>query len=123
MDFLIAEAAAQNGAPPPTAGFEFLIMIGIFFLIMYFLIIRPQSKRAKEHKRLLESLNRGDEIVTSGGMAGRITEVGDTFLDVEIADGVSVKVQKQAVTTVMPKGSLKDGAKPKEISRPKKGAS
>lgn len=106
MDFLVTDALAQAGAPPG-AGLEFFIMIGIFFLIMYFLIIRPQSKRAKEHKQLIESLAKGDEVVTSGGVLGKITDVGDSFIQMEVASGVDIKVQKNAVANVMPKGTIK----------------
>ena len=108
MNFFVAEAYAENGAGSPAgADFSFLIMIGIFFLIMYFMIIRPQSKRAKEHKQLIESLSKGDEIVTNGGLLGRITEVGESFIRMEVSQGVAVKVQKNAVATVMPKGTFK----------------
>jgi preprotein translocase subunit YajC len=112
MNFLITDALAQAGAPPG-AGLEFFIMIGIFFLIMYFLIIRPQSKRAKEHKQLIESLAKGDEVVTSGGVLGKITDVGDSFVQMEVASGVDIKVQKNAVANVMPKGTIKSEG-PKE---------
>ena len=107
MNFFIGDAAAQNGAPPAGGGFEFLIMIGIFFLIMYFLIIRPQSKRAKEHKKMVESLATGDEVVTNGGLLGKVTSVGDTFATLEVAKGVEISVQKQAVASVMPKGTMR----------------
>ncbi|OOC10582.1 MULTISPECIES: preprotein translocase subunit YajC [Thioalkalivibrio] len=108
MDFLISAAHAQEGQAAGGGLIEFLIMIVIFFAIMYFLIIRPQSKRAKEHRSMVESLSKGDEIVTNGGMAGKITEVGENFIHVDVADGVNVVVQKQSVQSVMPKGSLKD---------------
>lgn len=108
MDFLISAAHAQEGQAAGGGLIEFLIMIVIFFAIMYFLIIRPQSKRAKEHRSMVESLAKGDEIVTNGGMAGKITEVGENFVHVDVADGVNVVVQKQSVQSVMPKGSLKD---------------
>jgi preprotein translocase subunit YajC len=108
MRFIIANALAENGAKPPAAtDFTFFIMIGIFFLIMYFMIIRPQSKRAKEHKKLLESLAKGDEVVTNGGLLGKITEVGESLIQMEISQGVLIKVQKNAVTMVMPKGTMK----------------
>lgn len=106
MSFFVADALAQAGAPQ-SAGWEFFIMIGIFFLIMYFMIIRPQSKRAKEHKKLVESLAKGDEVVTNGGLLGKVTAVGESFLRLEIAQGVAIKVQKNAVSSVMPKGTLK----------------
>lgn len=105
MDFLISPAYAQAGAAGggimPT-----LIMVGLFFVFMYFMIIRPQMKRQKEHKKLLESLDKGSEIVTSGGLAGRIRQVGENFLVVEVSDGVEIRIQKNAVTSVVPKGTL-----------------
>lgn len=110
MSFLVAAAHAENGATPAAgADFSFLIMIGIFFLIMYFMIIRPQSKRAKEHKQLIESLSKGDEVVTNGGLLGKITEVDESFIQVELNQGVAVKVQKSAIATIMPKGTYKSG--------------
>ena len=79
----------------------------LIFVVFYFLLIRPQAKRAKEHKAMVAPLAVGDEVVTSGGILGRVTEVGDQFLTVEIADGVRVKVQRHTVTSVLPKGTLK----------------
>jgi preprotein translocase subunit YajC len=108
MSFFISNAYAQAGAPAPAGGgIEFMIMIAIFFALMYFMIIRPQSKRAKEHRKLLEALSKGDEVVTSGGMVGKISAVGENFLEVEVSEGTVVKVQKQAVTAVLPKGTIK----------------
>jgi preprotein translocase subunit YajC len=105
MDFLISPAFAQGGAAGggimPT-----LIMVGLFFVFMYFMIIRPQMKRQKEHKKLLESLDKGVEVVTSGGVAGKIRQVGENFLVVEVADGVEIRIQKNAVASVVPKGTL-----------------
>ncbi|ROO24717.1 preprotein translocase subunit YajC [Salinisphaera orenii MK-B5] len=105
MDFLISPAYAQSGAAGggimPT-----LIMVGLFFVFMYFMIIRPQMKRQKEHKKLLESLEKGSEVVTSGGIAGRIRQVGENFLVVEVSEGVEIRIQKNAVTSVVPKGTL-----------------
>jgi len=75
--------------------------------VLYFLMVRPQMKRAKEHKALVEGLAKGDEVVTGGGIAGRVTRVSDNFLALEIADTVEIQVQKQAVTLVLPKGTLK----------------
>jgi preprotein translocase subunit YajC len=106
MDFLINSAHAQ-GAPAQGGGFEFLIMIGIFFAIMYFMIIRPQSKRAKEHKALLDSLSKGDEVVTTGGILGKVTALDENFITLQISAGVDVQIQRQAVTSVMPKGTMK----------------
>lgn len=106
---LISSAIADNtgaGGAPPGAGTEMLFMIGIFFLIMYFMIIRPQQKRQKEHKSLMDSLSKGDEVVTTGGMMGRIKAVNDDIVRIELADDVVIKVQKSAVNSVLPKGSL-----------------
>ena len=107
MDFLINSAHAQ-GAPAAGGGFEFLIMIGIFFAIMYFMIIRPQTKRAKEHKSLLDSLSKGDEVVTTGGILGKVTALDENFITLQISAGVDVQIQRQAVTSVMPKGTMKN---------------
>ncbi len=106
MDFLISPAYAQGGAPAGGGIMPTLIMVGLFFVFMYFMIIRPQMKRQKEHKKLLESLDKGSEIVTSGGLAGRIRQVGENFLVVEVSDGVEIRIQKNAVTSVVPKGTL-----------------
>jgi preprotein translocase subunit YajC len=107
MSLLISDAMAQGASQPAGGGFEFLIMIAIFFAIMYFMIIRPQTKRAKEHKSMLEALSKGDEVVTNGGLLGKVTEIGDSFIQVELNEGMAVKVQKQAVAAVMPKGTMK----------------
>ena len=105
-DFFISNAWAQN-APQQGGGASFLFMMIIFFVIFYFLVIRPQMKQQKEHKKLVEGLTKGDEVVTSGGMLGRINQVGDNFVLLEVADGTEVKVQKNAVSAVMPKGTVK----------------
>jgi len=81
--------------------------MGLFFVIFYFMLIRPQSKRAKEHRALLAALAAGDEVVTSGGILGRVVEVGESFVTVEVADGVKLKVQKHQVTSLVPKGTFK----------------
>jgi preprotein translocase subunit YajC len=82
-------------------------MMVVLFGLMYFMMIRPQMKRQKEHRALIAGLAKGDEVVTNGGIAGRVDEVGETFITVEIAANVKVKVQKGAVQQVLPKGSLK----------------
>ncbi|PTD95675.1 preprotein translocase subunit YajC [Pseudothauera lacus] len=96
-----AEGAAQGG------GFLGLLPLILMFVVLWFLMIRPQMKRAKEHKAMVEALAKGDEVVTGGGIAGRVTEVGDAFVQIEIAPDTTVAVQKQAVATVLPKGTLK----------------
>lgn len=82
----------------------------VLFVVFYFLLIRPQQKRQKEHKNMLDALNRGDEVVTQGGLAGKVTDLDDSFVSVEIAENTVVKVQRHAVGNVLPKGTL--GAKP-----------
>jgi preprotein translocase subunit YajC len=106
MNFFISDAmaAAPQGQTDPLMSFLPLVFI---FVVFYFLLIRPQTKKAKEHKLMVEALSKGDEVVTNGGMLGRITKVGDNFIELEVADQVSVKVQRQAVANVMPKGTIK----------------
>lgn len=96
-----AEAGAQQSP------FGSIIMLVIFGLIFYFMLIRPQSKRAKEHKSMVEALQKGDEVVTSGGVAGKVTKVDESFIQLAVTDNVEITVQKHAVTQVLPKGSLK----------------
>jgi len=108
MDFFISSAYAQAaGAAGQPSPWPSLIMFGAVFVAMYFFMLRPQMKRSKEQRTLVESLAKGDEVVTNGGIAGRVTDVGETFLSVEIAPNVAIKVQKQAVSMVLPKGTLK----------------
>ena len=101
---VIAQAAA---AQPAGGGMSMIIMMVVLFGLMYFMMIRPQMKRQKEHRALIAGLAKGDEVVTNGGIAGRVEDVGETFITVEIAANVKVKVQKGAVQQVLPKGSLK----------------
>jgi preprotein translocase subunit YajC len=107
MNFFIENAWAQGAAPAQGGSLSFLLMMGLFFVIFYFMLIRPQSKRAKEHRAMLQALATGDEVVTSGGILGRVTEVGDNFVTLEVADGVRLKVQKAQIGALMPKGTLK----------------
>ncbi len=107
MSFLIPEAMAADPAPMQGSGFEPLIMLAIFGLIFYFMIWRPQSKRTKEHRGLLENLSKGDEVISGGGLAGKITKVTDNFVVLEVGPNIEVKVQKSAVASVLPKGTLK----------------
>lgn len=108
MDFLISNAWAQaSPAPTGAGGYQMLIWMGLFFVIFYFMLIRPQSKRAKEHRTMLQALSAGDEVVTGGGIIGKIIDVGDNFVTVEVAEGVRLKVQKAQVAGLMPKGTLK----------------
>ncbi len=100
-----AEAAPPPGAP---SAISQILFLGGFVLIFYFLVWRPQSKRAKEHKALIEGLSKGDEVLVNGGLAGKIVRIKDDFVVIEIADGVEAKVQKMAITAMLPKGTLKD---------------
>lgn len=104
---LISTAHAQTAAATSGGGYEQILMMVAMFAVLYFIMIRPQMKRAKEHKALVEGLAKGDEVVTQGGIAGRISKVGDSFVSIEIADKVEVQVQKPAIQLVLPKGSLK----------------
>jgi len=108
VDFLISNAHAEGAAAPAGGGgIELLLMMGVFFAIMYFMIIRPQQKRAKEHKLMIESIGKGDEIVTGGGILGKVASISDSFIELTIADNVTIRVQKQAVASVLPKGTMK----------------
>ena len=111
MDFFIsdtwAEAPAAAGAPTQGSPFVTLIMLGVLFAAFYFILIRPQAKRAKEHKALIAALAKGDEVVTAGGVFGRVTNLGEAYVTVDIAEGVEIKVQRQAIQTVLPKGTIK----------------
>jgi preprotein translocase subunit YajC len=107
MNGLISEAWAQAAPGAGGGQFQFALLMAAFIALFYFMLIRPQQRRAKEHQTLVSKLASGDEVVTSGGLLGRITEVGDTFITLEIAEGVRVKVQKVQVTQLMPKGTLK----------------
>lgn len=107
MSFFISDAMAEGAAAPQGDPLLGLLPFIILFVVFYFFLIRPQSKRVKEHKSMLESLNKGDEVVTNGGMLGIIKEIDDSFVTLQIADNVDVKVQKQFVANLMPKGTMK----------------
>ncbi|MDX1605627.1 MAG: preprotein translocase subunit YajC [Candidatus Competibacterales bacterium] len=106
MNF-ISDALAQGGDPAAGGGAIGLLFPILLIVAFYFLLIRPQTKRAKEHRQMVEALKKGDEVVTSGGVLGRIAEVGDNFVLLEAAEGVQLKVQKHAVASLMPKGTVK----------------
>jgi preprotein translocase subunit YajC len=108
LDLLISPAYAQAGpAAAPGGGMFQIVLLAGFVGIFYFLMIRPQMKRAKEHRELLAKLQKGDEVITSGGLAGRVDEIGDSFITLEVADGVRMKFQRVAIAIVLPRGSLK----------------
>lgn len=107
MSFLISDAHAQAAAAPAGGGLMNMIILPLMLVVFYFLLIRPQQKRAKEHQNMLSKLAAGDEVITAGGVLGKVTEVSDGFATVEIADGVRIKVQKSQITQLVPKGTYK----------------
>lgn len=109
MSFFISDALAAAGpaAGPQPDMLTSLLPIAVLFAVFYFLLIRPQQKRAKEHKRMVDSLSKGDEVVTNGGLLGKVTDLGDNFVEIEVADNVRVIVQRPALAGVLPKGTIK----------------
>ena len=105
---LISNAYAQTAAAGPMDGVMQFLPIILMFAVFYFLLIRPQQKKAKEHKALIEALSKGDEVVTNSGIAGRVAKVGDDFVALEIAANVEIQIQKPAIAVVLPKGTLKN---------------
>lgn len=106
MSFFISDAMAAAPQGQGDALMSFLPLI-LIFVVFYFLLIRPQSKKAKEHREMVAALAKGDEVVTSGGLLGRISKVGDSFVELDVAEGVTVKVQRPAISNLMPKGTIK----------------
>lgn len=102
-----AYAAPAAGAQDPIMG---LLPFVIIFVLFYFMLIRPQMKRAKEQKKMIDALQKGDEVITTGGMLGKITKVSDQYISLEIADNVVIQVQKATVQTLLPKGTMKSNA-------------
>ena len=108
MNFFISDAMAQAAGTGPQGGLvAFLPMIALF-VIFYFLLIRPQQKRQKEHKAMLAEIGKGDEVVTMGGLLGKVVDLNDNFMTLEVAKGTHVKVQRNLVQSMMPKGTMKD---------------
>lgn len=108
MSFFIADAVAQaQPAPAPGGGLVQIIMLAGLFAVMYFLLIRPQKKRQKEHQQLIESVAKGDEVVLTSGMLGKVVDVGEVYLTVDVGSDVKLKFQKAAVHAVLPKGTIK----------------
>ncbi len=110
LSFLVSDALAENGGAPAGQGGDplmGLLPLIVIFIVFYFLLIRPQSKRAKEHRNMVANLAEGDEVVTNGGLLGRIANLDENFVTLEVADGVQLKVQRQAVSSLMPKGTVK----------------
>jgi preprotein translocase subunit YajC len=111
IDFFIGtalaqDAAAPTAAPPSLLGSPMILMVGMI-VVFYFMLIRPQQKKQKEHKAMIDALSVGTEIVTGGGVLGRVTEVGEQFLTVEVAKGVNIKVQRHSIASVLPKDTIK----------------
>jgi preprotein translocase subunit YajC len=109
LDLLIAPAYAQAAAPAPGPFGDvtaFLPMV-LIFIVFYFLLIRPQQKRAKETRAMLAALQKGDEVVTAGGIVGRVSKLGEQYAAIEIANGVEINVQRSAVAQLLPKGTIK----------------
>ena len=105
--FETAAYAAEAGGPPADAGLINLLFLGGFVLIFYFLLWRPQSKRRKEHQELMAGLEKGDEVVTAGGIVGQVNKVEDDFVKIQVADNMELRVQKTAIGATLPKGTLK----------------
>ena len=112
VDFFVASAHAQSaGAGAGGSGLtSMLLMFPLLFIVMYFMTIRPQMKKQKEHKAMLDALAKGDEVLTNGGIAGRVVGIGEQFISVEIADNTVIRVQKGALSMVLPKGTLAKAA-------------
>jgi preprotein translocase subunit YajC len=108
MSFFISDALADGAtAASSDGGLLGMLPLLLIFVLFYFMLIRPQTKRAKEHKNMVAELSKGDEVVTAGGVLGRVTDVGESFLTVKIANDVQVKVQKHTITALVPKGTMK----------------
>ena len=104
---MIISSAVAQAAPSGDPGYIGLLPIVLMFVLLYFLMIRPQMKRAKEAKAMIEALQKGDEVITAGGVLGRITKIGDAYIGVEIAPNTEISVQRASVQTLLPKGTLK----------------
>jgi len=111
MDFLIDTASAQAGGAPAGGGLMSFLPLILLFVVFYFILIRPQMKRAKEHRKMVAELAVGDEVLTNGGLLGVVRQVGDTFLDVELGAAMTVKLHKHQVASVLPKGTWKAATK------------
>lgn len=109
MSLFISDAFAAAGAAPAGQGDSTfsLVMIAAIFVLFYFMLIRPQNKRAKEHRELISQIKKGDEIVTSGGLLAKVTEMGEQYIKVMVSSGVEISLQRNAISSVLPKGTLK----------------
>jgi preprotein translocase subunit YajC len=105
---LISEAWAQSAGGAQGGGLESMLLIVLMFVVLYFLMIRPQMKRAKEHKAMIEALQKGDEVVTAGGVLGRVSKLNENYITLEIANNVEIQVQRPSVQVILPKGTIKN---------------
>ena len=106
MDFFISSALASSHGQSDS-GLLSLLPLVLIFVVFYFIFIRPQQKRTKEHKKMVEELKKGDEVVTNGGVAGTVVNIGDAFVRIKIADNVEINLQKHAIGNLLPKGTIK----------------
>ncbi len=104
----ISQAWAQSSGQTAGGGIESMVLIVLMFGVLYFMMIRPQMKRAKEHKAMVEALAKGDEVVSGGGILGRVTKISEAYVTLEVAQGVEMVLQRSAVQVVLPKGTLKN---------------
>lgn len=104
----ISQAWAQAGGSPQGGGIESMVLIVLMFGVLYFMMIRPQMKRAKEHKAMIEALQKGDEVISGGGILGRVTKISESYVTLEVAQGVEMVLQRSAVQVVLPKGTIKN---------------
>ncbi|MSQ91475.1 MAG: preprotein translocase subunit YajC [Gammaproteobacteria bacterium] len=107
MDFFISPAWAQAAGGSSASTWMNILPLVLIFVVFYFLLIRPQTKRAKEHREMVAKLSAGDEVVTTGGILGRIAEIDESFVTLEVAPKVTIRVQRHQVTQLMPKGTFK----------------
>jgi len=105
---MISPVWAQGAGGAAGGGYESLILIVLMFGVLYFLMIRPQMKRAKEHKTMIEALQKGDEVVAAGGVLGRVTRINDNYVTLEVSSNVEIQIQRSAVQLVLPKGTIKN---------------
>ena len=104
----INQAWAQGAGATPGSGMESMLLIVLMFVVLYFLMIRPQMRRAKEHKGMIEALQKGDEVVAAGGVLGRISKINENYITLEVSTNVEIQVQRPAVQLVLPKGTIKN---------------
>jgi preprotein translocase subunit YajC len=107
MSFFISDAMAEGAAAAPAGGLGGIIPLILIFVAMYFLLIRPQQKKMKDHQAMVSALAKGDEVTTNGGILGKIISLDDSFVTVEIAQNVTIKLQRGAIANIMPKGTIK----------------